>query len=195
MMVESCLPVSYQAMTAADLTDVMRLEQASMAQPFRESQMRQMWAATSAYSWRVLRTCHHAAAGGVLAYCCYLLQDDEAHVLRLGCWPQVQGQRLGRWLMLNVLHEFRAARLCWVHLEVHQANARARRLYHRLGFQVVGCRKRYYPDQGDALLLSLALGPEGQDAVQFARLCWQTQRELYPYRPRPHRDNRIRETA
>jgi ribosomal-protein-alanine N-acetyltransferase len=39
-------------------------------------------------------------------------------------------------------------------LELAASNDPARGLYERLGFMVVGRRKRYYPDGDDALLLS-----------------------------------------
>ncbi len=185
MMPADGLAVSYQAMTAADMTAVMHLERTSMAYPLRETQLRHMWTSAAPYGWRVLQLRRGVAAHGVLAYCGYLLQGDEAHVLRLGCWPQVQGRRLGRWLMLNVLRELQADQCRQVHLEVGRSNQRARRLYQRLGFRQVGCRRHYYPDQEDALLLSLAIKPVGRKGGQFDRLYGQTRRELCRYRNFP----------
>ncbi len=178
---EDGLPIIYRAMTVGDLAEVSRLERESMAQPFSEAHIRHTWESTSKYGWRILGTCNDPVSGPVLAYCCYLLQGDEAHILRLGCGLQVRGQRLGSWLMLNVLQEFQETHRRWVHLEVRRSNARARRLYRRLGFREVGCRKHYYPDQEDAMLLSLEIQPTDRNTRQWEQLRWQTQEELIRY--------------
>ncbi len=178
MWLEDCLPIAYQALTANDWDQVVQLEHETMAQPFPASRMQRMWTSTSLYGWRVLRIRDGDARGQLLAYCCYLRQRDEAEVLRLGCWPYMGGRRLGSWLMLNLLHELRAAHHRRVHLEVRRSNQVARRLYRRLGFEEVGCRRHYYPDREDALLLALAIPPEGGDARQFTRLRGQIRETL-----------------
>lgn len=53
-------------------------------------------------------------------------------------------------LLTHALAHRSAEKPYW--LEVHEQNQAARQLYERLGFEQVGRRPRYYPDEGAAIL-------------------------------------------
>ncbi|HEX7385283.1 MAG TPA: ribosomal-protein-alanine N-acetyltransferase, partial [Burkholderiaceae bacterium] len=59
------------------------------------------------------------------------------------------------------------ARTLW--LEVRASKLRAQAIYRRYGFVQVGLRRSYYPAprnrREDALVMSLALGPGGDDGL------------------------------
>ncbi len=57
-------------------------------------------------------------------------------------------------LLRDLLLAEEGAGMAEARLELAASNAPARALYEQLGFVVVGRRARYYPDGGDALLLS-----------------------------------------
>lgn len=57
-------------------------------------------------------------------------------------------------LLRDLLAAEEEAGMIEARLELAASNAPARALYEQLGFMVVGRRARYYPDGGDALLLS-----------------------------------------
>ena len=82
---------------------------------------------------------------------------DEAEILTLGVSPSQR--RLGAGALLLSAAEQRAAQdgAVAMFLEVNEANAAARALYARQGYEEVGRRRRYYPSGADALVLRRAL--------------------------------------
>ncbi len=90
----------------------------------------------------------------VAAYCCLWLVAGEAQVQNIAVHPAFQRRGLGRFLLLRVLGQARAAGATRVNLEVRTGNIAALSLYESLGFCLEGRRPRYYQPEGeDALLL------------------------------------------
>ena len=109
-----------------------------------------------------------------VGYCCWVLDIDnvvagygimsmgvgEAHILNV-CVDQVfQRQGYGKALIEHLVELARRheAEMCL--LEVRPSNVAAVSLYHACGFNEVGLRKNYYPDQNgreDALILARSL--------------------------------------
>lgn len=92
----------------------------------------------------------------VVGYGGYWLLGEDAHVLSIAIAPTWQRRGLAEWIMLEL------SAMAWeqgalrVTLEMRVGNRAAAALYHKLGFQAVGRRKRYYRDNNeDALVLSL----------------------------------------
>ncbi len=86
---------------------------------------------------------------------------DEAELLTIGVDPAARRRGVGRRLVGAAAQAALAAGAHMLHLEVAVANAPARALYARAGFEVVGRRAGYYGDAGDALTCTLALSPSG----------------------------------
>jgi len=63
-----------------------------------------------------------------------------------------QGQGVMEDLLVWLFASFPKGSEFWI--EVHEANAKARNLYKKLGFQVVGQRPQYYSDGACAILLT-----------------------------------------
>lgn len=84
---------------------------------------------------------------------CFWAITDEAHITLLAIAPGYQRQGIGRWLLWQLLREAHQGQLHHATLEVRLSNAIAQKLYHQFGFQALGQRKRYYPDDEDALIL------------------------------------------
>jgi [ribosomal protein S18]-alanine N-acetyltransferase len=108
--------------------------------------------------FRVLSTVDPMAApepsmGSIVGIGCLWAILDEAHITVLGIDPAYQGQGLGQWLLLQLLQAAHQRQLHHATLEVRTSNTAAQKLYHKFGFQPVGCRRRYYSDGEDALLL------------------------------------------
>jgi [ribosomal protein S18]-alanine N-acetyltransferase len=86
---------------------------------------------------------------------------EEMHLLNITIRPELQGQGLARLLMAHLKEASKAqgAHMLW--LEVRESNARARQLYQREQFELVGRRKAYYPAAGgqreDALVMRFNL--------------------------------------
>jgi len=78
---------------------------------------------------------------------------DEAEVLMLAVEPAAQRTGIGRMLLQQALVTARLRGAIAMFLEVASANTAARALYADADFIQVGCRRGYYPDGGDALVL------------------------------------------
>jgi len=92
----------------------------------------------------------------VAAYGGYWLLGEDAHVVSIAVDSLWQRRGLAAWLMLELSATAWQQAALRVTLEMRVGNQAAAALYHKLGFQAVGRRKRYYRDNNeDALLLSL----------------------------------------
>ncbi len=85
--------------------------------------------------------------------------QPEAHLLNFAIAQEVRGLGVGKRLLdftLNLLKNEGCESLT---LEVRRSNNAAQSLYEGSGFEVVGQRPHYYPDDGeDAFVMKLALG-------------------------------------
>ena len=92
--------------------------------------------------------------GRVLAYGGIWLVIDEAHVTNVAVHPQAQGRGYGERLVRALMRLASDTCMGMITLEVRRSNTAAQALYHKVGFQDVGYRKRYYQDnQEDALIM------------------------------------------
>ncbi len=87
---------------------------------------------------------------------------DEAHVATLAVNPDYRSRGIGRRLMATALLDAYQKGARKSLLEARQSNQYALHLYYGFGFEMVGIRPGYYPDNHeDALLLTLdPLDPE-----------------------------------
>jgi [ribosomal protein S18]-alanine N-acetyltransferase len=153
-------------MTTSQLDDVMAIEVAAYAFPWSRGNFIDSIAAR--YPARLL--CD--PTGALLGYFVAMVGVDEMHLLNITVAPGAQGRGHARFLIGALLDLCRAhaARELW--LEVRESNARARRIYERMGFVQVGVRKGYYPAAAgrreDAVVMSFRLGAaiEALNAVE-----------------------------
>lgn len=94
---------------------------------------------------------------GAVGYLLAWMIGDQAEIVRVGTLPDQRGRGIGRALLDNCLAELRAEGAQQVLLEVHVANRAAVALYKRCGFAAVRTRRAYYPDGGDAMVLTADL--------------------------------------
>ncbi|WP_215609107.1 ribosomal protein S18-alanine N-acetyltransferase [Leptothoe spongobia] len=78
---------------------------------------------------------------------------DEAHITTLAIHPDYHRQRLGQFLLIQLLYLAGKRTLTHATLEVRASNQRALSLYQKFDFRTAGRRKRYYKDDEDALIL------------------------------------------
>jgi ribosomal-protein-alanine N-acetyltransferase len=81
----------------------------------------------------------------------------EAEVMTIAVAPGFRRQGLGAALMRGAIQVAKAYGAETIFLEAAENNNAALQLYHLLGFEKAGIRRRYYSDGTDALLLSLNL--------------------------------------
>jgi len=144
--------VELRLFRAEDLSAVMEIERRSFSSPWSPGmflhELRLPFSRTL-LAWR-------AVPGGrqVAGYVCRWLLSEEIQILNLAVAPEERRRGIGRTLLEAVLGEARERGVREVSLEVAEENAPAIRLYESAGFSVVGRRRRYYRDGGDALLMT-----------------------------------------
>lgn len=147
--------MTLRAMLAADVAEVIRLEQLSYAFPWSEGIFRDCI--------RVGYTCCVAEIGHVLAgYGVLSHGAGEAHLLNVCVRDTFRQRGIGRRIMTHLFGLATQAGASLVYLEARPSNTAALRLYQSMGFSQIGLRKGYYQAVGgreDALVFSRALGP------------------------------------
>jgi ribosomal-protein-alanine acetyltransferase len=141
------------AMRAADLPQVAALEAAAQDFPWRERHFADSIDAGHR-AWVLWQGARY------LGFVLSMHTIDEAHLLNLAVAPAMQRQGLGARLLRHALRDAAAANMQRMYLETRVSNQRARTLYGAFGFQEIGLRKAYYPnDEGreDALLFCAGL--------------------------------------
>ena len=105
-----------------------------------------------------------------LAYCVMMWVVDETHLLNISVAAEHQHRGLARWLLGKLFADSRRLGARSMLLEVRPSNPRARLLYERAGFYVIGTRRGYYPwhnqQREDAIVMRRMLDPAfgGDDA-------------------------------
>ena len=131
--------LNYQPMQAADLDDVLALEESVYPYPWTMANFSD--SLSSSYEAWVLRD----RDGDLLGYFLLMAVVDEAHLLNVAVSAEKQGQGLGRFLLNQAVACARGLGMESVLLEVRPSNARALEIYERYGFKQIGRRKGYYP--------------------------------------------------
>ena len=148
--------VIYRRMTAADVDQVVAIEEASFAIPWsRDSFLREMEKNVAA------RYLVAEKEGRVIGYAGAWVILDESHITNIAVAPPERGRGYGRGLVRVLLQYLSNLGASYATLEVRVSNERAQHLYEQAGFQRVGKRKRYYEDnREDAWLMVCDRMPE-----------------------------------
>lgn len=97
----------------------------------------------------------HRVEGRLVAFIFYRHLGLAAEILSLAVHPDFRRQGHLKKLFQELIKSLKSqAQVAEIWLEVHVLNAPAIQLYQTLGFTQQGRRKSYYPDGGDALLMS-----------------------------------------
>lgn len=143
-----------RAMTLADLDEVMAIEEAIYTFPWTRGIFRDCLSV--GYPCRVLQIDSRLQAYAILS-----IAAGEAHILTLCVNPDSRRRGYGELLLGDILQLARERCAGSVYLEVRPSNQPAIRLYEKTGFQEIGIRPDYYPDEfgrEDALVMALPLG-------------------------------------
>lgn len=137
---------------ASDFDAVMHLERASFSDPWSERNMADCLAMPVVRAWVARQG--EQILGFAIAY----LIPPEGEIADICVSPDARGQGIGRALMETMLSADDCAQYF---LEVRASNTAAIGLYRKLGFEVIGIRKRYYDKpREDAIVMGLFRGAE-----------------------------------
>lgn len=136
--------------TAADLDEVLAIEDASFNNPTTREWYEQEMKRPEVCHIYVLRT----EACPVAAFCAFWRVTDQIHINNLAVRPDHRGQGLATRLLTAVMAEAAGMGVESATLEVRRSNTPALRLYAKAGFVEVGVRRNYYTKPvEDALVL------------------------------------------
>jgi ribosomal-protein-alanine N-acetyltransferase len=110
---------------------------------------------------------NRAGGGPVLGYGGFWLLAEDAHISTLAVHPRWRGLGLGELLLLSLLEQGAALAAYRATLEVRVSNQVAQGLYHKVGFEIVSRRKRYYADNNEDAYI-MATPPFETPAFQAA---------------------------
>ncbi len=154
-------------MELTDLDVIMLLER----QVFTDPWTRRMYASdlteNSLATYQVIRSAGEDDLPPILAWGGFWLLVDEAHIATVAAHPAYRGCGLGQWLMVSLMETALERGASVATLEVRASNLIAKKLYAKLGFDVVGTRRKYYRDGEDGLIMTT---PDLSDSEMASRL-------------------------
>jgi len=150
------LDIQYRPMTLDDLTQVQALDREIFPDPWP----------SDAFHYELVENNHSVCwiaeqnepddTKSIIGFVVVWLILDEAHIGTLAVKPLYKGHGIGRGLLAHALLDSCTKGAEKSLLEVRASNTDAQRLYFGMGYEVVGMRPAYYPDNHeDALLLTL----------------------------------------
>ena len=145
--------ISVRAAESFDLAAMATIHAACFSRPWDEEAFAQLLAESVNLALVASRVGEAAPQGLLVARAA----AGEAEILTLGVVPSARGGGLGRALLTTAAAWCRTAGAVSLYLEVEEGNHAALHLYRSFGAIVVGNRRRYYDNGGDAAILSLAL--------------------------------------
>lgn len=154
-------------MQPEDLDAIMPLERLAFADPWSRRMYLSDLNENPLATYRVIRSADGADLPPILGWGGFWLLVDEAHIATVAAHPERRGCGLGELLMVDLMGAAfeRGARVAT--LEVRVSNLVAQKLYAKLGFDVVGTRRKYYRDGEDGLVMTT---PELDDPEMVARM-------------------------
>jgi ribosomal-protein-alanine N-acetyltransferase len=144
-----------------DLGAVTAIESASFSDPWGRIVLA-LWLAPGGRgaAW-VVSPAGEAETAPPVGYALYALAPGEVELLRVAVLPGARGRGCARRLLEVSLAALADGGRPDCHLEVRDSNRAAIRLYERLGFELSGRRRGYYPNGEDALLYRHSAPPGG----------------------------------
>jgi ribosomal-protein-alanine N-acetyltransferase len=140
-------------MTVEDLEQVVEIDQLSFSLPWPAHSFRYELLENDVSRQWVVEMQSTNGDPKVIGLIVVWLIMDEAHIATIAVHPEYRGRGIGRQIILVALRECAAQGALSATLEVRERNAIAIDMYRKLGFEVVGLRKRYYQDTNEAAIL------------------------------------------
>jgi ribosomal-protein-alanine N-acetyltransferase len=157
------LPYIVEPMTLDDLDRVMEIERLSFSAPWPARSYRFEITENQHSTMLVVRPAPRLGSkpahwlsrfqrvrrGTVFGYGGFWLLVDDAHIATIAVHPTWRDRGLGQLLLLSLLDHAIKLGARRATLEVRVSNLAAQGLYHKIGFEVVSLRKRYYADNNE----------------------------------------------
>jgi [ribosomal protein S18]-alanine N-acetyltransferase len=140
-----------RTMTAADLNEVLIIEQASFRTPWKREHFESELSGSFSIPFVA------ELGGRVVGFVCLLSLFEEAQILDIAVAPEQRGRGIASALMEHACEVAREMHAEVLTLEVRASSDAAIALYRRSGFKRVGIRTNYYDSSEDAILMEKSL--------------------------------------
>jgi ribosomal-protein-alanine N-acetyltransferase len=149
----------FRPMTAADLSEVVRIEQACFDSPWSREQFLAAVGGDGVLVEPVLECAPPGEPSRIAGYASAWVIAGEMQINNLAIAPVFRRQGLGGLVLQHLMAEAVRLGCSEVTLEVAPSNRPAVRLYEGAGFKKAGIRRGYYRKSGeDALILTRRIG-------------------------------------
>lgn len=124
-----------------DLFEVHAIERASFPNPWHLSTFRgEIHNHPISSSYVIV----HRREKKIIGYIIYWHIKDEVQISNIAVHPDFRRMGVGESIMRQVLFQLEKGGSKFISLEVRPSNMTAIKLYHKLGFDILGIRKNYY---------------------------------------------------
>jgi len=150
------LAIRLRPMEAADLDEVMRIENLAFRHPWSVDLFRR----ELTHPWSTLLVAEAPGFEGarMLGFVVFWLVHDEIHILNICTDPAARRLGVAKTLLRECLSQGKQKGAALATLEVRRSNTAAIRLYESFSFRQVGIRPKYYAeDNEDAIVMLLDL--------------------------------------
>jgi ribosomal-protein-alanine N-acetyltransferase len=145
-------PAIIRQMDTNDIDRIMEIERRSFVAPWSKTMFEET--IFSPISRGLVIEHNNIIVGYIVFYTVYV----EAHIMNLAVNAEERKQGYARQMLHRALELFREDNISECYLEVREHNRAAQELYEHFGFEVIGRRKKYYPETNeDALVMQLLL--------------------------------------
>ena len=141
-------------MQPEDLEAIMPLERLAFADPWSRRMYLSDLADNPLATYRVIRSADDGRLPPILGWGGFWLLVDEAHIATVASHPEYRGCGLGEWLMVDLMEQARSAAPGLPRWKSGSATLSRRSCTHKLGFDIVGTRRKYYRDGEDGLIMT-----------------------------------------
>jgi ribosomal-protein-alanine N-acetyltransferase len=143
-------------MKEGDIEEILRIERNSFAAPWTRRSFEETISSPLSRSFVLTKS------GLLIGYILLYIIHDEGHILNIALDPECRRRGHGSKLVALALGRAQAWGATEFFLEVREQNKGAISLYRAFGFEVIGRRKRYYPETNeDALVMKLSTSMTG----------------------------------
>ena len=154
-MAKQCIPVvggMPSDLAVSDIPDLVALEKLCFSVPWSAKQYSTVFGNDPFQVFGV------RSGGQLVSYLTLYAAAWEMEILNIATHPEHRRLGHAKRLLIHVLHLCREMGIKRGYLEVRRSNSPAQSLYRAFGFEEVGVRRRYYPDnREDAIIMRLDL--------------------------------------
>jgi len=139
-------------MSGEDLDAVVCIENVSFHHPWSRNAF--LSGLSQKYSYNlVLKLETSPETYQIIAYLCYLITGDDAHILKIAVHPEYRQKGIAFEFLTQCLTAMPPQRIRSAILEVRQSNAAGIGLYQKAGFSMEAQIKNYYSDTREDVIL------------------------------------------